>query len=390
MHTSYSALNTFLTCPLKYKYQVIDKIRTPQSPEQAFGSLIHRTLKFTHTVSRKGYPSKEEVINYFSQNWNQESFPKEAGIRGFFEEGLSMLGKYYDSVSDEDKKKSIATEHRFIVRLGNHTLGGAIDRIDRTESGFEIIDYKTSRKIPPQKEIDNDLQLSIYLRAFITQWPSLFERLSDTAKITLSLEYLRHNLRLSTTRTQDDLKEIDADILQIIDQIQLAEKEKNLAPGSNRGFEPHLNPLCDWCDYQKICPLWSHKFKPSVASDQLSEKKIQEIGKKFILLKNKKKELENEIFELGQKLNQYLEQEKLGQFFTEEGSVLRALRQTYKYNAEEVASIIKQWNKDPFLIMKVDSTALNKFAAGLTPEQKRELARLKKIDKQSYVLVVRK
>ncbi|MFH1182798.1 MAG: PD-(D/E)XK nuclease family protein [Candidatus Moraniibacteriota bacterium] len=381
MHTSYSALNTFLTCPLKYKYQAIDKIRTPQSPEQAFGSLIHRTLRYAHSATEKGYPKKEAVINYFSQNWNQESFPKEVSERGFFEDGLQILGKYLDSMSDEDKKKSIATEHRFIVKVGDHTLGGAIDRIDRTEFGFEIIDYKTSRKIPPQKEIDNDLQLSIYLRAFITQWPSLFERLKDTAKITLSLEYLRHNLRLSTTRTQDDLKKIDSDILAIIDQVQKAEKLKE--------FEPHLNPLCDWCDFQKICPLWSHKFKTSDVRLQTSEKEIQEIGKRFILLKGKKREIEKEIAELGVKLSGYLEQEKLGQFFTDEGNILRALRQTYKYDSKAVADILNKIGKDPFSVLKIDSAALNKIAAGLPAEQRRELTRLRKVDRQSYVLIVK-
>lgn len=381
MHTSYSALNTFRTCPLKYKYQAIDKIRTPQSPEQAFGSLIHRTLKYAHSATEKGYPQKEAVINYFSQNWNQESFPKEASERGFFEEGLIMLGKYMDNVSDEDKKKSIATEHRFIVKVGDHTLGGAIDRIDRTDSGFEIIDYKTSRKIPPQTEIDKDLQLSIYLRAFITQWPSLFERLGDTAKITLSLEFLRHGLRLSTTRTPEDLKKINADILQIIDQVQSAEKENN--------FEPHLNPLCDWCDYQKICPLWSHKFKKADSKEQISEKKIQEISKKYIILKGKKREIEKEISELGSQLTELFERKKLGQFFTTEGSILRELRKNYKYDTDEVAGMLKQWGKDPFSIMRIDSSALNKLAATLPPEQKRELARLKKIDRESYVLVVK-
>ena len=382
MHTSYSALNTFRVCPLKYKFQAIDKIKTPQSPEQAFGSLIHRTLKYAHSTTEKGYPKKEAVVDYFSQNWNQESFPKEVSERGFFEEGLLMLGKYMDNISDEEKKKSIATEHRFIVKVGDHTLGGAIDRIDRTDSGFEIIDYKTNRKIPPQKEIDNDLQLSIYLRAFIKECPSLFEQLKDTAKIKLSLEFLRHGLRMSTTRTSEDLKKIDADILGIIDGVQEAEK--------NQDFEPHLNPLCDWCDYQKICPLWSHKFKTSDSRLQTSEKEIQEVGKKFILLNAKKQKLEKEIAELGLKLANYLEQEKIGQFFTEEWNILRALHQTYKYDAQKIAATFQKWQKDPFSVMKIDSAALNRAAAGLNPEQKRELARLKKLDKQSYILVVRK
>lgn len=379
MHTSYSALNTFITCPLKYKYQVIDKIKTIQSPEQAFGSLIHRTLKFARTPSAKGYPKNEEIINFFSQNWSQETFQKEESERGFFEDGIRILNSHLEKLTEIEKKKTIALEHRFIVKVGAHTLGGAIDRIDRTESGFEIIDYKTNRKIPPQKNIDDDLQLSIYLRAFITEWPSLFERLNDTTKISLSLEFLRHGLRMPTTRTQEDLKKIDQNILEIVEQVEEASKQNK--------FEPRLSALCDWCDFQKICPLWSHKFR--VDGQRLEEKDIQEVGKKYILLKIKKRELEKEIAELGAKLNGYLDQEKIGQFFTDEGSILKQLRESYKYNAGEIAEILKQWNKDPFSVMKVDGVALNKFAAGLSPEQKRELSGLKKLDKQNYVLMVK-
>lgn len=379
MHTSYSALNTFLTCPLKYKFQVIDKIKTPQSPEQAFGSLIHRTLKFSRTPSTKGYPNQEEIINFFSQNWNQEVFQKEEVDRGFFEDGIRILNSHLKNLTEDDKKKTIALEHRFIVKVGDHTLGGAIDRIDRKEGGFEIIDYKTNRKIPPQKEIDNDLQLSIYLRAFITEWPSLFERINDASKINLSLEFLRHGLRMTTTRTLDDLKKIDANILEIIEQVQEATQKNQ--------FEPRLSALCDWCDAQKLCPLFSHKFKSE--KEKVSEEEIRAIGTKFIQLKNTKREVEKEIAELGTKLSEYLEQENIGQFFTETGSILKQIRETYKYNASEIAEILKQWDKDPFLVMKVDGTAVNKLAAGLSPEQKRELARLKKLSRKSTSLVVK-
>lgn len=390
MHTSYSALNTFLTCPLKYKYQAIDKIRTVQSPEQVFGSLIHRTLKFARTPSVKGYPDKEEIIDFFSQNWNpvrpghpggHEAFQKEAADRGFFEDGIRILNSHLEKLTDEDKKKTIALEHRFIIKVGEHTLGGAIDRIDRNETGFEIIDYKTNRKIPPQKEIDGDLQLSIYLRAFITEWPSLFERLNDTAKISLSLEFLRHGLRMTTTRTPEDLKKIDQNILDIVDKVQEATK--------NNQFEPKLSALCDWCDFQKICPLFSHKFKSAQNKAKPSEKDAQAIGEKFIALKEKKRELEKEIAELGLKISNYLEQEKIGQFFTEKGNILKQLRETFKYDASEIAEVMAQWEKDPFSVMKVDGTALRKLASALTAEQKRRLGELKKLDRQSYTLMVK-
>jgi putative RecB family exonuclease len=379
MHTSYSALNTFLTCPLKYKFQVIDRIKTPQKPEQAFGSLVHRALKFARTPSSKGYPDKEETINYFSQNWNQEAFQKEETQRGFFEDGIRILNAQLEKLTDEDRKKTIALEHRFIVKVGEHTLGGAIDRIDRTDQGFEIIDYKTNRKIPPQKEIDGDLQLSIYLRAFIKEWPSLFTPLHDTAKIKLSLEFLRHGLRMSTTRTQDDLQKIDQDILAIIDQVAAAEQTQS--------FEPKISALCDWCDFQNICPMFRHKFRDT--KQKLSEKDIQTLGEKFIRLKGQEKDLRKEITALGVQLNDYLSQANLGQFFAENGSVLRQLRETHKYDPVEIAEIFKKWQKDPLAVMKVDAAALNKFSSNLSPEQKRDLARLKKLDRQNYYLTVK-
>jgi len=377
MHTSYSALNTFLTCPLKYKFQCIDRIKTPQSPEQAFGSLIHRTLKFARTPSSKGYPGKEEIINYFSQNWSNEAFSQEETRRGFFEDGIRILNAQLEKLTDADKKKTIAAEHRFVVKVGDHTLGGQIDRIDRTDQGFEIVDYKTNRKIPPQKEIDGDLQLSIYLRAFMKEWPSLFEQLKDTAKIKLSLEFLRHGLRMSTTRTQTDLQKIDQDILAIIDQVEAAEKAQS--------FEPRLSALCDWCDYQKNCSLWSHKFKKTVPG----EKEIQAIGEKLILLKGQEKELKKEIAGLGLKISEYLSQKNLGQFFAENGSILRQLRETFKYDTGEIAQLLQKWGNDPLLILKVDIPTLNKFSVKLSPEQKRELARLKKPDKKNYCLIVK-
>ena len=44
-----------------------------------------------------------------------------------------------------------------------HTLSGIMDRIDKNADGsFEIIDYKTKRKCPAKKDIDSDLQMSIY------------------------------------------------------------------------------------------------------------------------------------------------------------------------------------------------------------------------------------
>ena len=378
MHTSYSALNTFRTCTLKYKFQAVDKIKPPLKPQQIFGSLIHATLKFIHSPGPRGFPEVEKALDYFSKNWKMENFPAEES-QNYFREGIEIIQKYYQALGEEERQQTIALEHRFVIPIQKHTLGGFIDRIDHTATGFEIIDYKTDRKVPPQEKIDQDLQLSIYLKAFIHQWPSLFNRVKNTDKINLSLYYLRHGLKLSTTRAPSDLGRVESNILADIEKLSEAHAQNQ--------FDPKINPLCDWCDYQKTCPMFSHKYK--TPSSQPKEKEIQRIGQRFIQLKKEKREIEKEITEIGAQLSEYLEQEKLGQFFTEEGSILRQLRETYKYDSVEVARIFEKWKKDPYSVMKVDLTALNRFTKRLSPEQRRELASLRQPDKRSFFLTVK-
>lgn len=378
MHTSYSALNTFLTCPLKYKFQQIDKIKTPPSPRQILGSLIHATLKFAHGTTPSGFPTSEEVIDYFSRNFQEKNFPLEES-ENYFTDGLEIIQSYLSVLGEEERKKTIVMEYRFSIPLGEHTIGGSIDRIDRTKEGFEIIDYKTDRKVPPQDKIDKDLQLSIYLKAFIEKWPSLFAKISKTEKIKLSLFYLRHGLKMSTTRTPADLEQIEKNLLDITNKLEETTKANS--------FEPRMNPLCDWCDYQKLCPSWSHKFKP--LSEEGLEEKVQKASLRFIELKIEKGKLEKELVELGKTLSCYLEEQKLGQFFTENGNILRMLRETYAYDKKSVVELFKKWGIDPLAIMKIDPSAFKKVALKLTPEQRRNLENYKKLEKRNYCLTVK-
>ena len=63
MRTSYSALDTFRSCPLKYKYSQIDKLREPKRIETVFGTLIHSALRFMF-VRNPLYPTLDEVMDF--------------------------------------------------------------------------------------------------------------------------------------------------------------------------------------------------------------------------------------------------------------------------------------------------------------------------------------
>ena len=128
------------------------------------------------------------------------------------------------------------------VEVEGVQLSGVIDRMDRIPGGgYEIVDYKTNRRLPPQARVDQDLQLSIYHLAAMEVWGIEPER--------LTLYYLLPGQRMSTTRTRADVEALRRRIGVVAERIE-AEK-----------FEARQNPLCDWCDYQPLCPLFRHRYE---------------------------------------------------------------------------------------------------------------------------------
>ncbi|HLM84137.1 MAG TPA: PD-(D/E)XK nuclease family protein [Candidatus Bathyarchaeia archaeon] len=371
MNTSYSALDTFLTCPLKYKYSQIDRVRTPKSKEMVFGTLLHNTLKLVHTPGILS-PTSEQALDYFSKKWNAEVFADEFEERAAFSQGVAMIQDYFKK-NDPAKANIVDLESRFQVEIGDgekHIITGIIDRIDRTEDGYEIIDYKTTRKLPSQEKVDNDLQLSIYLAAFLRRYPKEIENLD---KIKVSLYYLKHGVKLSSQRTIEQVKQSEELMVDLINQI----KESK--------FEPTLSGLCDWCGYQNICPMWKHKFKKEEAEDIDSAKIIEE----YIALKDEIKSKSNRIAELQERLSEYMNRENVDQVFSAAGRVLRTIRKTYKYDKNTLRSILEpldKWEE----VLKVDGIALRKILGVLPLGTRNEAEKAKVVEKESKSFVVKK
>jgi len=372
MNTSYSALDTFLTCPRKYKYSQIDRIKTPKSKEQFFGTLLHSTLKIVHTPGILS-PTLEQALDFYSKNWNAEVFADETEERAAFAQGVAMLQDYYKK-NDPAKTNIIDLESRFQVEIGEnaekHIVSGIIDRIDKTEDGYEIIDYKTTRKLPSQEKVDNDLQLSIYLAGFLKRYPKEKENLD---KIKVSLYYLKHGVKLSSRRTLDQVKQSEELMLDLIDQI------------SRSKFEPTISGLCDWCGYQNICPMWKHKFKEKGQKDIDTAKIIEE----YISHKDEVKSKTDRIGELQEILSGYMDQENIDQVFSDAGRILRTLRKTYKYDKEKLRAILEpldKWEE----VLKVDGVSLRNILGVLPFETKNEVEKAKVLDKESKSYIVKK
>lgn len=374
MRISYSSFETYQNCSLKYKFQNIDKIKEPKSKEAVFGSLIHSTLKFIHTPSLLS-PNMEVALDYFSKNWNSDVFENEMEERAAFSLGVSLIQEYYKK-NNPAEYNIVDLESRFQIEIKDsaespHIISGIIDRIDKTEDGYEIIDYKTTKKMPSQDKVDNDLQLSVYLNAFLKRYP---KEIVNLDKITVSLYYLKHGVKLSSTRTLEQLKNANKIFLDVIKEIE-AEK-----------FSPNVTPLCDWCGYQKICPMWKHKFKEQ---RKIDNDQVNEAIDKYIKLKAELTSKKIELAKMQGIIEQYMQQEGVERVFGIQGVIAQTLRKTYKYDEKKLKDILEplaKWEE----ILKVDGVALKNIMGVLPISIRQDVERARVLEKETKSLTVKK
>ncbi len=369
MRISYSALETYRNCPLKYKYQNIDHIKELKSKEAVFGTIIHSALKFAHTPGILS-PTLEQTLDYFSRNWNSDVFEIEAEERAAFSQGVEMIRKYYEK-NNIAAANIIDLESRFAIDLEGNIISGIIDRIDKTEEGYEIIDYKTAKKMPSQEYVNNNLQLSVYLKAFLARYP---EEVKSLDKIKVSLYFLKHGVKLSATRNLQQLQKIDEEFLEVI---------KNIEEGK---FDPNITPLCDWCGYQKLCPMWRHKFKNE---RKIDTEEVSQAIEEYISAKEESKSLRYKIAALQEKVSQYMDQEGVERVFSKSVIIARTLRKIYKYNDKKIKEILYplgQWDE----VVKIDGIALKKILPTLSRETKKEIEQAQEINKESRSFSVKK
>jgi len=230
---SYSKIDTFSTCPLKYKFRYIYKIPTPSAHASNFGTSIHGTLKdiYKYLTTHKNI-SLEKCKELYEKNWIPSGYEGIAHHNARKEKGWEMLEEYYKNNSNPWVVPAFI-EKEFYLKIGKYTINGRIDRIDLLEDGtYEVVDYKTG-VLKKGSNLNNDLQLSMYALAC-----------KEVYKIPvskLSLYFLQDNQKISTTRSAEQLEKSKAKILEKISA--LVKSPFKATPGFS----------CQFCEYKLIC-----------------------------------------------------------------------------------------------------------------------------------------
>jgi DNA helicase-2/ATP-dependent DNA helicase PcrA len=231
---SYTALNTYKTCPLKYKYQFILNIPTKQSKALSFGNTIHETLKEYHQQKTNRKVSLNEILDMYKKNWQPYGFDDRDNQIEYYKHGIDVLTRYYEKYNNVDIKSRVI-EKNFKFKLGDIDVSGKIDRIDLLPDGkYEIIDYKTGSS-KTEKEVRNDNQLTLYKLAASEVFGF------DVEKLTYF--FLEDDLKVTTERNSQDIEKLKNEVLEVSEKLKTKKFPANPS-----------NMNCNFCDFKEICP----------------------------------------------------------------------------------------------------------------------------------------
>ncbi|MDI6689643.1 MAG: PD-(D/E)XK nuclease family protein [Actinomycetota bacterium] len=385
LRLSSSSIAVYQNCPLSYKFQFIDKLPTKKTPLRSFGSSVHAALAHFYNVPIPKPPTLDELLKLLSKVWEPEGYKDRSEESIYFEHAREILTNFYYS-NVKDFRIPAALEHKFQIELDGEglekfTLSGVIDRMDKLpEGGYEIIDYKTSRRLPPRSKVESDLQLSIYHLAAQKIWGIEPEK--------LTLYFLIPNEKISTSRTREDVEETKDIMRQVVKAIKLGE------------FEPRENTLCPWCDFQAHCPLRKHKFlkgdggslgvcSPSRGMQEAAIE-VEKVVDEYAELKRKLKEINLKLDELQEIIHDYCEKHGLSRLYSDKVAISRKPRLIQSYNIDKLRKVLEPlglWER----ILRVDGRALKELlnSDDIKEEVKGLIESAKEVEDITYALYVR-
>jgi putative RecB family exonuclease len=264
-----SKLDVYKNCARRYQYKYVDRIaRYRKTPETAIGTSVHAAFEELYgLVSGGKIPSLEEVQAFYekalAEEWDDEIQLKDPRFtkENWKKVGGDCVELYYKAHAPFGEDRTVAVEKRVGFALPvegrEYRIEGFVDRLSLAPDGaFEIHDYKTAKSLPSQDKVDADWQLALYEIAVRREWP-------DAREVRLKWHYVRHGATLTSIRDEA----ARARLLEEVSRTVAAIKH-------DHEFVPNPGPLCDWCEYRDLCPVFAHPEK--IAALPPAERKLDD------------------------------------------------------------------------------------------------------------------
>ena len=240
-----SRVESFLSCPLAFRFSSIERLPDPPTVATTRGSLVHRALElfFLEVPADRTAGSLDDCVEAAITEYQEHPDVLDLRLDQTATEQLwsesRRIAANYLQMEDPTTVRDIGLELRLEAPVGDLTLRGIIDRLDLDDDGnLVVVDYKTGRAPSPGWERKS--MSGIHFYAFLCE--SVFGRRPAEIRLmylksgeTIRAAPTDQSTRFLTTRTNAVWKAVAA----------ACERDD---------FRPRKSTLCNYCAYQRWCP----------------------------------------------------------------------------------------------------------------------------------------
>jgi DNA helicase II / ATP-dependent DNA helicase PcrA len=265
---SASDIETYRSCPLRYKFARVLRIPTEPTIGQRFGIVVHQVLERYHVA---GGETLTQLLDLFEACWRRAGFRDGESERELRGKARAALERYHARLHSQDSEP-VWFERQFSLQIGPHHLRGRVDRVDRLAGGrepgggggggsglhgqgsvlheggsgeggsgveasggerYELIDYKTSRPRTAE-QLRDDVQLSLYALAARESW--------QLEAASRAYYYVLDDLIVRLPEDTDEAR-VTETVMRVGEGIM----DQRFDPTPSRA-------ACSICDFRIVCP----------------------------------------------------------------------------------------------------------------------------------------
>jgi putative RecB family exonuclease len=242
-----SRVESFLSCPMAFRFASIEKLSEPPTIHTTRGSLVHRALELLFMrPNTERTPAEAEVA--FDQAEAEYRVDPDFTLLGlehgaadaFFADARTLIDAYF-AMEDPTRVRDIGLELRLEAKVGDLTLRGIIDRLELdTDGQLVVTDYKTGRS--PGQHHEQSRLAGVHFYSF------LCSEVLGQRPAAVRLMYLKTGEVITATPSAQSVKFLTTRTLAVWKAV-----EKACVSGE---FKPNKGALCGSCAFQQWCPAF--------------------------------------------------------------------------------------------------------------------------------------
>jgi superfamily I DNA/RNA helicase/CRISPR/Cas system-associated exonuclease Cas4 (RecB family) len=234
---------SYESCPRRYALERRLGAIDVQSPYLLFGSIVHAVLEASEKEAMAlglSHATIEIGRRHLETIWaEQANFGTPEMDDAWRRRGEALLSQIYSDWPGGDDPP-VALEMELTTTIGGVEWTGRADRIDRSDAGLKVVDYKTSKSPPTLKDAAASLQLGYYLLAAADNPDLKAHGVPRAAELWYPLVERRQVYPFDI----DHLDEVRGELAAVADGIAAED------------WAPRVSRDCERCDFRLVCPAW--------------------------------------------------------------------------------------------------------------------------------------